>query len=442
MVDKGPVLTSAIIFYLSIGAAIFQILEEPNWENSVSSYTTQKEEILKTYPCLTKEALEKILKVVAEAAGQGISITGDKTYSSWAWPKAIVFAATIVTTIGYGNIAPKTVGGRVFCIFYGLFGIPLCLTWISELGTFFGARAKKLGNYLLKRGFTQKKAQFICNTVFVLWGVLVHLVFSPFIFMYQERWSYVEGLYFSFITVTTIGFGDLVAGVNPDIDYPAPYRCFVELWIYMGLAWLSLFFTWKVNMVVKAHKAFKKRRKHRRSSLDESQNHIEDSNAQCPYPSADKSNFLQSLFHKQEGYGDIVSQIGNETEDRAEKVSRSKSCSDIRDISVIPRLEHSPHPKQCISFGLMDLSGNKSHLGSENEMLLTDLDTDTNSEVSQLGQDAVEEANMVSRPQLGTFQNAKIVIDEEPPLTIDGSKTRSSTAKENVESGNGLVEEQ
>lgn len=55
---------------------------------------------------------------------------------------------------GYGNIAPKTSGGRVFCIFYGLFGVPLCLTWISELGKFFGGRAKHLGQYLTKKGFS------------------------------------------------------------------------------------------------------------------------------------------------------------------------------------------------------------------------------------------------------------------------------------------------
>lgn len=55
---------------------------------------------------------------------------------------------------GYGNIAPKTPSGRVFCIFYGLFGVPLCLTWISELGKFFGGRAKHLGQFLTKKGFS------------------------------------------------------------------------------------------------------------------------------------------------------------------------------------------------------------------------------------------------------------------------------------------------
>lgn len=63
MVDKGPLLTSAIIFYLSIGAAIFQVIEEPNWEIAVKNYKAEKEKILKQFPCLTKADLDRILKV-------------------------------------------------------------------------------------------------------------------------------------------------------------------------------------------------------------------------------------------------------------------------------------------------------------------------------------------------------------------------------------------
>lgn len=63
MADKGPFLTSCIIFYLSIGAAIFQILEEPNWKAARDKYTLQKENILKSHPCLTKQDLEEILEV-------------------------------------------------------------------------------------------------------------------------------------------------------------------------------------------------------------------------------------------------------------------------------------------------------------------------------------------------------------------------------------------
>lgn len=60
--------------------------------------------------------------------------------------------------------------------------------------------------------FLQRKAQITCTAIFIVWGVLVHLVIPPFVFMVTEGWDYIEGLYFSFITITTIGFGDFVAG--------------------------------------------------------------------------------------------------------------------------------------------------------------------------------------------------------------------------------------
>lgn len=67
MVDKGPLLTSAIIFYLSIGAAIFQVLEEHNWKRAAEEYSTQKDKILEDYPCLTKRDLDRILEVWARS---------------------------------------------------------------------------------------------------------------------------------------------------------------------------------------------------------------------------------------------------------------------------------------------------------------------------------------------------------------------------------------
>ena len=59
-----------------------------------------------------------------------------------------------VFSLGYGNVAPKTAGGRVFCILYGLCGIPLCLVWISDLGSFFGDRAKRLSQVLIRKGLS------------------------------------------------------------------------------------------------------------------------------------------------------------------------------------------------------------------------------------------------------------------------------------------------
>ncbi|XP_051922293.1 potassium channel subfamily K member 5-like [Hippocampus zosterae] len=348
MADQGPLLTSCVIFYLSIGAAIFQILEEPNWELARSKYVLQKEKILEKYPCLRKEDLEEILGVASEAAGQGVIITGDKHYNMWDWGNSVIFAATVVTTIGYGNVAPKTSGGRIFCILYGLCGIPLCLVWLSKLGSFFGDRAKRLSQILIRKNVPVKRVQLICTTIFLLWGLFVHLVFPPLVFMSLEGWSYLEGLYFSFITLTTVGFGDYVAGVNPNIDYPRLYKVVAEIWIYMGLAWLSLFFSWNVNMVVEAHKVLKKRRQKRRHF------HDEEPNPEEVTPKSDPAklsviDIFSFLSAKEEDYSTVIKEIGMTAKPSSIDVfNRSKSCSDIVTTNI-EMLDHSPRHRCLMS---------------------------------------------------------------------------------------------
>ncbi|CAK6960479.1 potassium channel subfamily K member 5-like [Scomber scombrus] len=366
MADKGPFLTSCIIFFLSIGAAIFEILEEPNWTSARDKYLLQQEKILKNYACLTRKDLDQILEIVSEAAGQGVTITGDKDLKKWDWANSVIFAATIVTTIGYGNVAPKTKGGRVFCILYGLCGIPLCLVWISELGSFFGDRAKRLSQVLIRKGVSVKKVQFTCTALFLLWGLLVHLLIPPFVFMSVEGWTYLEGLYFSFITLTTVGFGDYVAGVNPNITYPTLYRVFAEVWIYMGLAWLSLFFSWNVHMVVEAHKVLKKRRHRHRPFSEQEPEPVDEMRNPDVKPSViDIFNFLSE---KDDDYSTVIKEIAITAKKTkpAENINRSLSCGDIL-ATNIETLEHSPRRRRMISISEVFMNTKAEQESSEEE---------------------------------------------------------------------------
>ncbi|XP_053315535.1 potassium channel subfamily K member 5 [Spea bombifrons] len=426
MVDRGPLLTSAIIFYLSIGAAIFQVLEEPNWKQATKSYEDYRGKILAKHKCLTPKDLEDILETVSNAAGQGVTITGNATFNNWNWPNAVIFAATVITTIGYGNIAPKTSAGRLFCIFYGLFGVPLCLTWISALGKFFGGRAKRLGVFLTKRGVSLRKAQITCTAIFIFWGVLVHLVIPPFIFMKTEGWTYIEGLYFSFITITTIGFGDYVAGVNPKVTYNVLYRYFVELWIYLGLAWLSLFVNWKVSMFVEVHKAIKKRRKRRKESFESDPRAKKDK----PIPLASsKDNIMGFLSKKEETYNDLIKQIGkNGLKADGEKIigngdapRNSKTQNKGREIMVSYSKRSSPG-YNVVTF----TNGLQKDMGVK-----TFQDKDTSIFINQLDRISEEEGELWDskdyKPLI--FQNANISFvneEEECDLSEDEEKSKTS----------------
>ena len=45
--------------------------------------------------------------------------------------------------LGYGNIAPATFPGRLFCLFFGIIGIPFTLSVIADVGGLFATILSK-----------------------------------------------------------------------------------------------------------------------------------------------------------------------------------------------------------------------------------------------------------------------------------------------------------
>ena len=58
------------------------------------------------------------------------------------------------------------------------------------------------------------KARWLAGSGALLSGLLLFLLLPPLLFSHMEGWSYVEGFYFAFITLSTVGFGDYVIGEN------------------------------------------------------------------------------------------------------------------------------------------------------------------------------------------------------------------------------------
>jgi voltage-gated potassium channel Kch len=52
---------------------------------------------------------------------------------NWSWVDAIYFSVVTLTTIGFGDFAPKTDGGKIFTIFYIIIGIGIILSFINTL---------------------------------------------------------------------------------------------------------------------------------------------------------------------------------------------------------------------------------------------------------------------------------------------------------------------
>ena len=62
----------------------------------------------------------------------------------WTLSSALMFSLTVFTTIGYGNLTPRTVLGKAMTILYALFGIPLMFIYMANIGTVLASSFKFL----------------------------------------------------------------------------------------------------------------------------------------------------------------------------------------------------------------------------------------------------------------------------------------------------------
>lgn len=58
----------------------------------------------------------------------------------------------------------------------------------------------------------QKNAFIWKIVLFIIIGSLLFLVLPPFVFTSLENWTYIEGIYYSFATISAIGLGDYTIG--------------------------------------------------------------------------------------------------------------------------------------------------------------------------------------------------------------------------------------
>ncbi|XP_078665567.1 potassium channel subfamily K member 10-like [Branchiostoma floridae x Branchiostoma belcheri] len=151
------------------------------------------------------------------------------------------FCMTVLTTIGYGHISPSSEAGRMVCIIYGFFGVPLTIAFLSLLGEGMRGiqeratvaalrRVRRLGPDAMRR---------CIGGLFLVLGTTLFVFVPAAVFSVNEGWSYVESLYYTFVTLSTIGFGDYLAGRKRGVEYSIAYQAFKGFWLYSGLAFVA-----------------------------------------------------------------------------------------------------------------------------------------------------------------------------------------------------------
>ncbi|XP_077297053.1 TWiK family of potassium channels protein 7 isoform X2 [Arctopsyche grandis] len=247
----------ALMIYTAGGGLVFRALEYPAEVARLAyhrdSVINQREQFIYTITnnsdiinlgTILKQQLELYEEVVEQAAHSGILISAEKGFppaeEKWSTLQAVFFSSTVLTTIGYGNIVPITFWGRTFCILFALIGIPLTLTVIADWGKLFATAVSIMAKHM-------PDIPFFCGTssnrnnsgrrwLYALAAVgflFLYLAAGAGLFvLWEEDWTFGDGFYFCFVTMTTIGFGDLVPK-RPN------YMLLCTMYILVGLALTS-----------------------------------------------------------------------------------------------------------------------------------------------------------------------------------------------------------
>ncbi len=101
---------------------------------------------------------------------------------------------------------PTTDSGRIFCIFYALIGIPLTWMLLARLGYMISCGVSRVITAFERRFLQREPSKVGLKSGLVTFLMATAMIlFIAIIAHYSERWSFLDGIYFGFVTLSTIG---------------------------------------------------------------------------------------------------------------------------------------------------------------------------------------------------------------------------------------------
>lgn len=141
---------------------------------------------------------------------------------------------------------PTSPLGRIICILYALFGIPLTGLTLRCVGNRISEGISTAVKMFERKVYNRETEKLEIKTVVIafLLLIIVMIMIPAAGFHALEKWDYLDSVYFCFITLSTIGFGDFVP-VNVKKRYedndtvPIILELLNLLYMVIGLAVMS-----------------------------------------------------------------------------------------------------------------------------------------------------------------------------------------------------------
>uniref|UniRef100_A0A7S4DYR0 Potassium channel domain-containing protein n=1 Tax=Lotharella globosa TaxID=91324 RepID=A0A7S4DYR0_9EUKA len=209
--------------YMLIGAGIFYGIEHNYAVQSRKDFLNTQESLFQQGN-FSSSQLSIVRDLMTMAAQEEYSPyhetwTEEESDEIWSYGESLYFTLVTLSTVGYGDMSPQTEGGKVFLIFYTIPGIPLMICINLSLGGYV-ISAVFLAMHRLntwRKWELDKKKPFATEltllSMLLLLAFIMTIIFAALLTI-QEDWTYFDSLYFTWTTLTTIGYGDLTIENN------------------------------------------------------------------------------------------------------------------------------------------------------------------------------------------------------------------------------------
>ncbi|XP_048885023.1 potassium channel, subfamily K, member 7 isoform X1 [Brienomyrus brachyistius] len=246
------IMVVSYVLYIIFGGLVFMVLEKPQERALLAEVRRLRLLFLEQNRCLQEKRLDQLLKKALFAGKRRIAVLdADADELNNDFTSSLFFVTTYLTTTGYGNTVPLSDEGKVFCVLYCLVGMPLTMLLMSSSTQRllpFVTHAPVC--HLQERwGMSYAQAALLhAGLLLTCTALLFFLLPAAGLCLLERDWSFLESLYFCFISLSTIGLGDYLPGRTRSLTVRRGLEFATSCYLLLGLVVLLVVLETMLNL--------------------------------------------------------------------------------------------------------------------------------------------------------------------------------------------------